>query len=280
MLRMAHRLLQSPLVHEDTKDAVRNATVIVADDVCKYLKSATSATDHSATFLSLCPNIRLPLAPLLIEWAMPDISPVQQVAVLCVGNDRTFSVGFLKRNPEVLEPMRETHAAGGDSYYFSAFRFHGNGITQDVEGIASHDRLGSLSHIAPATGRHIKCDAQLAVFLCQPAFMAISFMHCKNVAVQESPEDAPPPKWIRRQRVPEVRYRVLDIEPMKQVLRTEGRIEETGLKKALHICRGHFATYTEEKPLFGKVSGTFWVPQCIKGNHKHGTVVKDYSITT
>jgi hypothetical protein len=46
----------------------------------------------------------------------------------------------------------------------------------------------------------------------------------------------------------------------------------------LHICRGHLRTYTEEKPLFGKVIGTFFIPAHLRGDEKVGTVVKDYQL--
>ncbi len=45
-----------------------------------------------------------------------------------------------------------------------------------------------------------------------------------------------------------------------------------------HICRGHFKTYTEDRPLFGKYAGTFWVPATVKGNPERGVVGKDYRI--
>ncbi len=65
---------------------------------------------------------------------------------------------------------------------------------------------------------------------------------------------------------------------MKEVLRREGGSETNGLKKALHICRGHFATYSPEHPLFGKFTGTFWKPAHVRGSQEHGIVVKDYVI--
>lgn len=65
---------------------------------------------------------------------------------------------------------------------------------------------------------------------------------------------------------------------MKKVLRTEGQSETTGLKRALHICRGHFAHYGDDKPLFGKYTGTFWRPMHARGKVEQGVVVKDYKI--
>jgi hypothetical protein len=83
--------------------------------------------------------------------------------------------------------------------------------------------------------------------------------------------------WIRRQKAPEIRYHVLDINPMKEVLRTEGNIDANGLKKALHICRGHFAHY--ENGLFGRGEAcTVWKPSHVRGSVEHGIVDKDYRI--
>lgn len=109
---------------------------------------------------------------------------------------------------------------------------------------------------------------------------AISFMHCKNVVM--SPVDPPAKLSLKHQRKhnrPLSRYHVLQIEPMKTILSAEGNIEAVGIKKALHICRGHFATYSPEKPLFGKYSGTFWKPYHVRGSKKEGQVLKDYKVT-
>lgn len=112
-----------------------------------------------------------------------------------------------------------------------------------------------------------------------PAYLALSFLHCKNIKL--SPNE-PPAKlskaFQRRHGRPLLRYHTLEIEPMKKVLETEGGIGHNGLKKALHICRGHFATYTPEKPLFGRVTGTVWKPAHVRGSVAEGIVAKDYSI--
>jgi ribosomal protein S14 len=104
-------------------------------------------------------------------------------------------------------------------------------------------------------------------------------MHCRNIAINVV---APPPKLAKAARkrhgVPLVRFRTINIEPMRQVLRTEGRSHETGIKRALHICRGHFRTYSEEKPLFGRVSGTFFIPAHARGSASEGVVVPQYAV--
>jgi hypothetical protein len=112
-----------------------------------------------------------------------------------------------------------------------------------------------------------------------PALLAVSFMNCKKTTLE--PID-PDPKLNRERRQaglkPFLRYHTINIEPMKTVLRSEGNIETEGLKRALHICRGHFATYSEERPLFGRVAGTFWIPAHVRGSAKQGVVISDYDV--
>lgn len=114
------------------------------------------------------------------------------------------------------------------------------------------------------------------------ALLSISFMHCKNVQTSEitpPPPPLPTKRQIRWGQQPRqlATYHVLNIEPMKQILKTEGQSEKIGLQRALHICRGHFAHYTD-KGLFGKYYGTFWKPQHIRGSQHAGIVDKDYRI--
>lgn len=108
---------------------------------------------------------------------------------------------------------------------------------------------------------------------------AIGFMHCKNV--KREPVELPAKQaraFERRHKRAPFRFHTLQIDPMKEVLETEGGVSHNGLKKALHICRGHFATYTPEKPLFGKVTGTFWKPAHVRGSAKAGIVGKAYAV--
>jgi hypothetical protein len=42
-----------------------------------------------------------------------------------------------------------------------------------------------------------------------------------------------------------------------------------------HLVMGHFKCY-DEKPLFGRITGTFFWPAHFRGDEKNGKVVKDY----
>jgi hypothetical protein len=110
-----------------------------------------------------------------------------------------------------------------------------------------------------------------------PALFAISLMHCKNV--KKIPRGRGTTPGRRNHKPCKFTYKVLDIEPMKRVLRTEGQCETVGLKRALHICRGHFKDFSE-KGLFGKLHGVYWWDSQVRGNTENGVVFKDYRVHT
>jgi hypothetical protein len=115
--------------------------------------------------------------------------------------------------------------------------------------------------------------------LSRPIMFAISLMHCKNVELVDKPVSRQIRRRNERKGVPTITYKTLVIEPFKKQVRNEARqTGESELKRALHICRGHFATYSEERPLFGKYTGTFWKPMHVRGSKAIGQVIKDYKV--
>lgn len=81
-----------------------------------------------------------------------------------------------------------------------------------------------------------------------------------------------------RKGTPLLDYRVLNIEPMKRVLRSEGGLEEAGPRVALHICRGHFKDYRDGPGLFGKHKSVYWWEGSVRGSLVRGKVEKDYQV--
>ena len=113
-----------------------------------------------------------------------------------------------------------------------------------------------------------------------PALFAISLMHCRNVQVeQRDPPAALSRKAQRRGGLPLTRYHVLEISAMRRVLDNEGRARTNGLGSALHICRGHFKTFTAEAPLFGKHVGRYFWHDVARGSPERGAVTTDYTVT-
>jgi hypothetical protein len=113
------------------------------------------------------------------------------------------------------------------------------------------------------------------------SLMAISLMHCKNVTTEVQKPDVSRQvrrHWQQKHGRPLSSYRVLKIKP-----RGDGRAERdqpsaaTGLTRE-HIARGHFKTFTEDKKLFGKWTGTYWWEPQLRGNPQRGTAYKDYEV--
>jgi hypothetical protein len=99
-----------------------------------------------------------------------------------------------------------------------------------------------------------------------PTLLAVSFLHCKNVVVEENATPKPLAKKYHAKtgRWP-ARYKTLVIEPLKQILRHQGGSDKVGIQRALHICRGHFRDYREGRGLFGKYHQLVWTPSVVRG---------------
>lgn len=88
--------------------------------------------------------------------------------------------------------------------------------------------------------------------------MAHALLACKNVTVEDH---QPSPKLSKRHQRdkgrPLVTFKTLRVTPMGARRADEGgRGDE--IDRALHIVRGHFKTFTTERPLFGRLTGTYW----------------------
>lgn len=139
--------------------------------------------------------------------------------------------------------------------------------------------IGTICIIVDAEGRVMErpfmrsyCAPEHNDLMCHymtwlhPTLLAVSFLHCKNVRVDEHTVDKPLAKKFRaRHGVEPTGWKTLVIEPLKAVLRHEGKADAQGLAKALHICRGHFRDYREGRGLFGKYHVLAWTPMTVRG---------------
>ncbi len=127
-------------------------------------------------------------------------------------------------------------------------------------------------------------DDQWVIRALTPAFQTVAFLHCKNVALDET---VPSPKVQanrrRRGRKPLLRHHVLRLTvPRKQHESNGGDGDQT---RALHIVAGHFAHYgaccQNHEPggrLFGRLEGVYWVPSHVRGDPDRGTVLTDFDL--
>lgn len=111
-----------------------------------------------------------------------------------------------------------------------------------------------------------------------PFLLALSFLNCRNAVVSEMRVARHERRRQEKAGTASAKHYVLTIDALKRVV--SARVAEAGesVQKALHICRGHFATYSDDHPLFGKHTGKFWRPAHIRGHAESGVVTKDYSL--
>jgi len=119
-----------------------------------------------------------------------------------------------------------------------------------------------------------------AMLLLSAVLATFTFANCCNVKLEDVTEELQPvPKIRRRLKLPEIRRYTLNIMGHTGKVSREWNEGEKGVMP-WHLCRGHFATYTEEKPLFGRKGaiGRYWHPPHMKGKKENGVVIKDYAI--
>ena len=113
-------------------------------------------------------------------------------------------------------------------------------------------------------------------FAARVTMSTLCLLGCRNITAKQV-ELGPRSYYESKHRHKLPHYHVLDIEPMRKVFRQESGSDFVSLAKALHICRGHFKNF-DDKPLFGRLRGTYWWQPHVRGTAEAGVVEKDYRI--
>jgi hypothetical protein len=236
---------------------IESAVVIVGDEVGHYFASlqGTNLTDVMSVLAPPFERFfvefdRIPNSPGLASWGVLFIEENPQydeegwlLRTVLVGEWRRCKpIGPIATGIVPLD--RDGLLFAGDEHRFGSIFAR----TPEIEGVPEEVAVEFMNDYVGLLG---------------PALFTVSFLHCKNVDIR--PVD-PTPKLSRKAERqhgrPLTQYYVLDIKPMRRILDSEGEAQTKGLRHALHICRGHFKTYTDESPLFGKRTGTYWRPTC------------------
>ena len=110
-------------------------------------------------------------------------------------------------------------------------------------------------------------------------FTLTNLLSCKNITTDTTdPPERVNKKRLKNGKTPLFRYHILTVDISKgRKLANKSPIQNIGIMP-VHLCRGHFKEYTEEKPLFGRVTGRFWWQPFARGDAKNGIIDKDYNI--
>jgi hypothetical protein len=110
---------------------------------------------------------------------------------------------------------------------------------------------------------------------------AILLLNCKNIITKNNyPDEKLNNARRRKGKQPLFSYKTLHLNvPSSNKKGKNISIVETNDHNRIHFCRGHFKSYTQDAPLFGKIVGLWWWQAHVRGQNKDGIVMKDYSIT-
>lgn len=107
--------------------------------------------------------------------------------------------------------------------------------------------------------------------------LALSLINCKNVSTKESGNVTLSRSGSdKRRKIParKIKYHTIILPGGGSQSDGKGGHRAT----ALHRVRGHFKTFTAERPLMGQHVGTYWWGWQVRGEIEHGVVVSDYKL--
>lgn len=113
------------------------------------------------------------------------------------------------------------------------------------------------------------------------AFFGFSLLNCKNVGEKTVIASRQVNRARARKNLPGLGWKVLTLTPLRKPrnARETAEVLDESTKRRLHTVRGHFSTYTEAAPLFGKHVGTYYVPAHWRGDLDSGKLNKSYRLT-
>lgn len=141
------------------------------------------------------------------------------------------------------------------------------------------DALQVIS-VAPWPAAKLRDAAYAAASIVPMALKAIGALHRRAPVEHVTPDPARQRQAQRRGEVERHSYYVLKVRPHAPA--SPADFASIGAPARAtpreHVVRGHFKIYTEEKPLFRRTVGTFWVPEHQRGDDAIGKITKDYEV--
>ncbi len=308
MLRMAHRILTEksidrvirccrPEEAESNRQGVvmaglmlnMGAQVIIADNVaaCIIEEEGDGVRLTKEKRWSQFPPCPPPFQNFFVEFNYPEQIARREGSILLQGGIMIYAHGVKDAEDDPSGTMQKTLAQFPDLGWMYSLWIFGTDRRGDLM-LNFYRELVLDKNAVPIGSRGMALfgdpDNTRSCFEEDVACRTLAYMQCQNAKrLDVTKEEGPSPKWCRRQRVPEIKYQALDIDPNVGTSRRGPRKTDGDRSgKALHICRGHFVHYVDDgvsKGLFGKgIYGTFWIPSHTRGSRKQGKVITTYTV--
>lgn len=108
-------------------------------------------------------------------------------------------------------------------------------------------------------------------------WMALNLINCRNVDTKATGVVFPRSGREKRQGRPITRYHTIVLPGMSSRSHVKHSSADR-IQMAHHRVRGHFKTFTAERPLLGKHVGTYWWGWQARGSKEHGEIKADYTL--
>ncbi|MFA5344749.1 MAG: hypothetical protein WC315_00520 [Candidatus Omnitrophota bacterium] len=319
MLRLAHRILsqrknQLPDAYKpEMKEVVGgiwNSTqkvltdgqpIIIADNIAEYVNNLYADTATAPTSYHIFPPCPPPFKSFFIEWncppgiRYPGTRTFREHGYVQVGCQiETFDS---RKNSRVeLDDLRKTMVDDKLINIFDSIDWRwfligisfaclrdGRAVPVEFTEIFLDEDGNYMQALGYSLFEFCRNESTPMLYAEAIVMQTLAFMQCKNVnTIDVTESEGPERRWCRRQRVPELKYQMLQIDPNSTRTLRRGQSESNESNRAFHICRGHFAHYEDDgvsKGLFGQGRyGTFWIPSHIRGSLENGRIINTYNV--
>ena len=238
---------------------IRSAPVVLVNDIARWLNRKEEGPD--TLWRTFCARLPFPLT--LLEWEEEEAQGQGLGVIAIEGEGGSLCMEIVASRGKYAEWLGRLNvpvSPTGDVGF--PWRWSLPAVWEEVAKVAKVEVE--------------KFTAQLDWRACI-AMAALTFMNCRNVEMRDALSTKEKRAFERRRGCKPARYHVLDIKGVRSRAGT-GSPGPVSLSTALHWCRGHFKTFTGERPMFGKLSGRYWWTPQVRGDHAAGLVTKDYRV--
>lgn len=255
----------------DMARTIAGCVRVIADETGSwYWLSPQDVWDYSSHFGPL----RVPYTRMWIEWKIPRriFANGQWHNNLHI---RQHGVALIASDPPPSAPEG------------AAQTIIGNGFAEMRNGVVASVPASMFLHVT-AAGEYLRVEylanqndpahqhwIELTNNLMKPAMLAVSLMNCRNVSV-EHVAGAPQTRKRRKRGTPSQDHHVIRLPGRPSPANPAAARESAGDPMPFHLVRGHFKTFTDDAPLFGKRVGTYWWGWQTRGKSENGVVTKHY----
>ncbi|MCH9728412.1 MAG: hypothetical protein K0U84_01790 [Actinomycetia bacterium] len=250
----------SPTIEDGIDHAVRFDIQVAHDIFMQKWKTKSHDKTHIA---------KLPYPLMWVEWR---------------DEVRNFNVACILYSPELDYRDTDQHPDLGIGATFLTLRdeetyprlypIEVNTIDTDDDGTVRRIEFGNLGNCELDDRDNLEKVCHYYLFT---VLTALGLINCKNVHTAETGRINVKRSGAEKRRgelAKTIRYRTIILPGNGTESDGKGGHRAT----ALHRVRGHFKTFTAERPLLGQHVGTYWWGWQVRGKAENGIVISDYKV--